>query len=482
MYKKNTVGWAKHIDFILLDEVCVALAFFLAYWSRHVAFTSPFASDGYDTLFFVILVVNFMVAITFNTFSNVLKYGYYKTFLSTLLHVALVFAIVGVYLFSTKTGASFSRIAVYLTAGYHIALSFVARCIYKIIRRDRIVPRRSMLAITTADYAEELIGYLTDDVTRSYKLSGIALVDADRVGQQISGVEVKAGLDTVEQYVCREWIDEVFLHIPRDNPTAKRLYESFMSMGVTVHLDLGTIREYKEQHQQVERIGKCAVLTSSINYATPIQQFVKRTIDILGGIVGSILALIILAIVAWPIKKQSPGPLIYAADRIGLNGKRFKCYKIRSMYLDADERKKQLMAQNRVSDGMMFKLDWDPRIIGNKELPDGTRKIGIGEFIRKTSLDEFPQFFNVLKGDMSLVGTRPPTPDEWEKYAFRHRARMSTKPGITGLWQVSGRSNITDFEEVVRLDTEYISNWSLGLDIKILFKTIGVVFAHKGAM
>ncbi len=127
--------------------------------------------------------------------------------------------------------------------------------------------------------------------------------------------------------------------------------------------------------------------------------------------------------------------------------------------MNADEKKKELMTQNRVKDGMMFKLDWDPRIIGNVELPDGTKKTGIGEFIRKKSLDEFPQFFNVLKGEMSLVGTRPPTPDEWEKYEHHHRARLATKPGITGLWQVMGRSEITNFEEVVKLDTDYIQDW-----------------------
>jgi lipopolysaccharide/colanic/teichoic acid biosynthesis glycosyltransferase len=158
-------------------------------------------------------------------------------------------------------------------------------------------------------------------------------------------------------------------------------------------------------------------------------------------------------------------------------------YKIRSMYMDADERKKELMEQNRVKDGMMFKLDFDPRIIGNEILPDGTQKTGIGELIRKLSLDEFPQFlFNVLPGDMSLVGTRPPTVDEWEKYEFHHRARLAVKPGITGMWQVSGRSDITNFEDVTRLDTEYIENWSLGLDVKILLKTVGVVLGHRGAM
>ena len=135
-----------------------------------------------------------------------------------------------------------------------------------------------------------------------------------------------------------------------------------------------------------------------------------------------------------------------------------------------------------MSDGMMFKAEWDPRIIGSKILPDGTKKKGIGNFIRDWSLDEFPQFINVLKGEMSLVGTRPPTVDEWEKYELHHRARLATKPGITGMWQVSGRSKITDFEEVVKLDTDYINQWSIGLDLKILLKTITVVFKKEGSM
>ena len=138
--------------------------------------------------------------------------------------------------------------------------------------------------------------------------------------------------------------------------------------------------------------------------------------------------------------------------------------------MDAEERKKELMKQNNVKDGMMFKMDDDPRIIK-----------GVGHFIRKTSLDEFPQFWNILKGDMSLVGTRPPTMDEWEKYELHHRKRLAIKPGLTGMWQVSGRSNITDFEEVVRLDTEYIKKWSPGLDIKILLKTVAVVLGKVGS-
>lgn len=150
--------------------------------------------------------------------------------------------------------------------------------------------------------------------------------------------------------------------------------------------------------------------------------------------------------------------------------------------MDAEERKKELMAQNKVSDGMMFKMDFDPRIIGNKILPDGTKKTGIGQFIRKTSIDELPQFWNILKGNMSLVGTRPPTLDEWEKYEPHHRARMSFRPGLTGLWQVSGRSNITDFEEVVKLDTQYINEWSVKNDLRIIFQTAISIMKKDGAM
>lgn len=126
----------------------------------------------------------------------------------------------------------------------------------------------------------------------------------------------------------------------------------------------------------------------------------------------------------------------------------------------------------------MFKMDNDPRIIGSEKGPGK----GIGNFIRKTSIDEFPQFWNVLKGEMSLVGTRPPTVDEWEKYDLHHRARLAVKPGITGMWQVSGRSDITDFEEVVQLDTSYIENWSIGLDFRIIFKTLGAVCKGEGSM
>ena len=200
----------------------------------------------------------------------------------------------------------------------------------------------------------------------------------------------------------------------------------------------------------------------------------KKTGVILGGIFGSLAALVLIAVIGPIIKKQSPGPVLFRQTRIGQNGKKFTLYKIRSMYMDADERKQELQRQNNIS-------DFDPRIIGNR-IENGKQVRGIGQKIREYSLDEFPQFFNILKGDMSLVGTRPPTEDEWERYKYHHRARLAIKPGLTGLWQVSGRSRITDFEEVVRLDTAYINNWSIALDLRILLKTIRTVLKKDGAM
>ena len=200
--------------------------------------------------------------------------------------------------------------------------------------------------------------------------------------------------------------------------------------------------------------------------------------DICISVVGLVLASPVMLITAGLIKAQDRGTVLYSQKRLTKDGKIFEIYKFRSMYMDAEERKKELMKQNRVSDGLMFKMENDPRVIGSEKGPGK----GIGNFIRKTSLDEFPQFFNVLKGDMSLIGTRPPTVDEWEKYELHHRARLAIKPGLTGMWQVSGRSEITDFEKVVKLDTKYISEWSFLLDIKILFKTVLIVLGQKGSM
>ena len=264
-------------------------------------------------------------------------------------------------------------------------------------------------------------------------------------------------------------MDEALFSIPTELALPDKLIKNFGIMGITIHIKLARVAD-DSSNQIVEKLEGYTVLSTSINMVSAGQLIFKRTMDICGGLVGMLLTGIIFIFVAPIIYIKSPGPIFFKQVRIGKNGKKFNIYKFRSMYMDAEERKKELMAQNDIKDGMMFKMDNDPRIIK-----------GIGNFIRDYSLDEFPQFWNVLKGDMSLVGTRPPTVDEWEKYEMHHRSRLAFKPGLTGMWQVSGRSNITDFEEVVRLDTEYIKKWNPGLDIKILFKTVAVVLGKVGS-
>lgn len=227
-------------------------------------------------------------------------------------------------------------------------------------------------------------------------------------------------------YVCKEWIDEVLIvvsdELSDEFSYPSELIDKLSQTGVTIHLNLAKITNVPGKKQFVEKVGVYTVLTTSINYASSFQLILKRLMDIAGGLVGCILTGIILIFVAPAIYIASPGPIFFSQERVGKNGKKFKMYKFRSMYMDAEERKAELMKDNKLSDGKMFKLDFDPRVIGNKILPDGAHKTGIGDFIRRTILDEFPQFFNVLKGDMSVVGTRPPLISETNLYEIHHRA------------------------------------------------------------
>lgn len=195
----------------------------------------------------------------------------------------------------------------------------------------------------------------------------------------------------------------------------------------------------------------------------------KRMIDVCGALTGLVLLAPVLLMVAIAIKLDSPGPVIFRQRRVGLNGQDFDMYKFRSMVIDAEARKADLMAFNEMKDGPIFKMARDPRV---------TRT---GRFIRRTSLDEFPQLINILLGDMSLVGPRPPLPSEVVHYSQEQWQRLSVIPGATGLWQVSGRSNLDSFKSMVSLDLTYIRNWSIVSDIKILLKTVKVVLKMEGS-
>lgn len=201
-----------------------------------------------------------------------------------------------------------------------------------------------------------------------------------------------------------------------------------------------------------------------------VRSWMKRFIDIVGSLVGLVITGVLFIPIAVAIRLDSPGPIFFSQTRCGWMGKRFLIWKFRSMYIDAEAKKAELEKQNQVQ-GAFFKIDNDPRITK------------VGRFLRRTSLDELPQFWNVFKGEMSLVGTRPPTPDEVERYEVPEWQRLDVKPGMTGEWQVNGRSSIRKFEDVIRLDLQYQKNWNLIYDLKLIFKTVAILFKkNSGAV
>lgn len=483
MYRKDSERWLKHIDFIVLDMICLQLAYVLAYAISGYGF-NPYAIIIYRNMAVFLELADLIVIFAYGTMKSVLKRGYYRDFVVTVKHSVMVGALAVLYLFMLQQGQKFSRLALILTIVIYLLLTYLVRELWKKFLRKKMEDggERKLLIITSEDAAEQVVVNMKENNYARYTLAGVAVIDADWTGKKVHGVPVVANEEIAAMYVCQEWIDEVLIVISEVLPYPSELIEQLTETGVTIHLNLAKITNVPGKKQFVEKVGNYTVLTTSINYASSKQLMLKRLMDIAGGLVGCILTGIICVFVGPAIYIASPGPIFFAQERVGKNGKKFKMYKFRSMYMDAEERKAELMKDNKLGDGKMFKLDFDPRVIGNKILPDGTHKTGIGDFIRRTSLDEFPQFFNVLKGDMSIIGTRPPLISETSLYELHHRARLAIKPGITGMWQVSGRSDITDFEEVVRLDKEYIENWNIGMDIKILFKTVLVVFRKDGSM
>lgn len=470
MYRRGKSRWLKHFDFMMLDMFSLELSFMAACIFRN-GFVWHFHDDSYAKFGIVILLLHVCVVFFIDSYKNIVKRGYLIEIKSVVKHNTTVLCSAFVYLFITKETATYSRIIISLMWGISCCLMIAVRLAWKHVVRMRIrkgKKRRAVLVVSDSANIERIIETLQKQHYENFIISGIMVSDQDMTGTEVKAVPIVASKDTVLRYVKQNVIDEVFFALQEEEPYAEILINHFINMGVTVHIQLSAYGNNIE-NRMVERFGSFTVMSMGAKFASDWQLMVKRLMDVAGALIGLVLTGIIFLMFAPIIYKQSPGPVFFSQERVGRNGRTFKLYKFRSMYPDAEQRKRELLGENKMS-GLMFKMDDDPRIIP------------IGKFMRKRSLDEFPQFWNVLRGDMSLVGTRPPTVDEYEQYELHHKMRLAAKPGITGMWQVSGRSNIVDFEEIVALDAKYISEWDLGLDVKILWKTLKVLAEGEGAV
>ena len=331
--------------------------------------------------------------------------------------------------------------------------------------RRRGYNTRTYAIVGTGAAAEEVERTFAEHPHWGFQLAGYVLPDTEAAPAPAG--KILGTLDDIERILDENVLDEIVFAVPRDDlPRIERAIRICEEQGVPVVVSLEPLH-IGTGNMSVLELSDLSMLVFTRTPSDALALAAKRLFDIVVSATALLLLAPLFLVVAIVVAVESPGPIFFRQTRVGLNGRAFVMYKFRSMYADAEQRLEALLALNEM-DGPVFKMRDDPRI---------TR---IGRFIRKTSIDELPQFWNVLCGEMSIVGPRPPIPAEVRQYKRWQRRRLSVKPGITCTWQVSGRNGI-DFEQWMQLDLDYIDNWSLWKDLQIFVKTIPAVLTSRGA-
>jgi len=278
--------------------------------------------------------------------------------------------------------------------------------------------------------------------------------------------EVLGSLDSLFDHARKHFVDEIFFTSPGERGVVKEVMERARFYGIDFRV-VPDLYDGLAWNSTIEYIGQFPTIPLHRGHVPEMALIFKRVIDIVVSLSAIVMLSPLLLLIAIAVRLDSPGPVVYSSERIGKKARTFKCFKFRTMVRDADRRRAEIMHMNE-RQGILFKMTNDPRI---------TR---VGQFLRKYSLDELLQFFNVLRGDMSIVGPRPPIASEVKQYDLSHLRRLDVTPGITGLWQVQARQD-PSFDSYISLDVAYIENWSVWLDLKIILRTIGVVFEGTGS-
>ena len=425
----------------------------------------PFVLDIHEHILFLMVV--HVISYYISDYSKKFKYRSLAEELIQTIKYELVYLLLSVVVFPLLA-PDLSYLSIYnliwivgVNTIFILVLNILIRKVWKFLSRQKKYTQRILL-VTTRARVERVLKQLS---TYEYGyVSAVCIVEDEPF--EASNFTVVT-LDNLVTYATRSVVDQVVINLPSENFLIADFVSQFEMMGLPVAVNIAALEFVTNSEKAIQRFGNSSVVNFSTTFYRSSDVALKRMMDIIGSLFGLVICGIV-SIFLVPLIKKDGGPAIFAQDRVGRNGRIFKFYKFRSMRVDAEEIKKDLMSQNQMKGGM-FKIENDPRVTK------------IGHFIRKTSLDELPQFWNVLKGDMSLVGTRPPTLDEYMKYTPEQKRRLSFKPGITGLWQISGRSNITNFDDVVKLDVSYLDGWTIWKDIEILLKTIKVVVMKDGA-
>ncbi|MDO5127359.1 MAG: sugar transferase [Eubacteriales bacterium] len=484
MYRRNEEQWYKHFDFVVLDLLCIELSFLLAFairFCKDLDIKSLFFafrnSEIYGTMLLFLVVLHVVYIIIAIPYAGIIHRNAADEFKKVLIYNIFLFTGMIVALFVVKSSSLYSRIVIFLYPVINTPLMFVCRHVNKKIIRKRLNKeshQSCMIVFAAYEELEGIIQHLTQNPIQTIRIVGIALTDpviTPDMKQDYMGIPVLGDADAMYEYARTNVVDEVMLCMSGEK--TKRVVDTLTSMGIVTHINIE--KYFRIKKGEVNNVYGIPVITTGVMMMTARQIVIKRLVDVILGLIGSVVTIVLTIFIAPMIWIADPGPVFFRQERVGQNGRKFKIWKFRTMYKDAEARKAELLEQNEMN-GLMFKMEDDPRIIGYG------KKFKLGAFLRKFSIDELPQSFNILEGSMSVVGTRPPTVEEYEKYDLHHKGRLAMKPGLTGMWQISGRNKITDFEQVVELDKQYVDQFCLRLDLEIMFKTIKVVLGRDGSM